>query len=148
MTGLTFSLLRKVNAVRTRRWHKGGLWEWSLNDWLCAMGGEAGEALNAGKKHRRILSGLQQHGTVPQSLRDAENAIMEELADVVIYADLVASYLHRDLGLAVVNKFNAISKREGFPEILDVEVATGGAATITDALQRPAPTSGPAGFGE
>ena len=118
MEELSFSGLRSVNATRANRWHKDGIEEWSVNDWLAAFGGEAGEALNAGKKHRRILGGLQQHGSVPADLADAEEKIMEELADTVIYADLCAARLGRNLGEAVAKKFNAISVREGFPERL------------------------------
>ena len=116
MNNLCFERLRIINKQRAGRWHKGGLDEWSVNDWLAAFGGEAGEALNAGKKHRRILSGLQQHGDVPAGLDDAEERIMEELADTVIYADLCASRLGKNLGEAIIRKFNAISEREGFPE--------------------------------
>ena len=118
---LTFNGLRAVNLPRALRWHKGGLEEWSVNDWLAAMGGEAGEALNAGKKHRRLLGGVQQHGDVPAHLKAAEDRIMEELADTVIYADLVASRLGRSLDGAIVEKFNAISVRENFPERLSSE---------------------------
>lgn len=116
--GLTFSGLRVVNEQRALRWHKGGLEEWSVNDWLAAMGGEAGEALNAGKKHRRLLGNLQQNGDVPANLDAAVDRIMEELADTVIYADLVAARLGRQLGPAIIDKFNAISQRENFPERL------------------------------
>lgn len=115
---LTFAALSETNLTRCLRWHPQGIEEWSVNDWLAAMGGEAGEALNAGKKHRRILSGMQQNGNVPDNLHDAEAKIMEELADVVIYADLVARRLGRNLATAIVRKFNAISEREGFPERL------------------------------
>ena len=115
---LQLSELHNINLERAKRWHKGGLDEWSVNDWLAAFGGEAGEALNAGKKHRRILGGIQQHGNVPVSERDAAANIMEELADTVIYADLVASRLGLNLADAIIHKFNAISKREGFPERL------------------------------
>lgn len=118
MDDLSFSQLTQANLKRAVRWHKGGIEEWSVNDWLAAFGGEAGEALNAGKKHRRILGGLQQHGDIPIDIEDAEKKIMEELADTVIYADLVASRLGRSLGDAIIAKFNAISEREGFPERL------------------------------
>jgi NTP pyrophosphatase (non-canonical NTP hydrolase) len=118
MPDLSLGELRKTNLLRAARWHPEGLDEWSVNDWLAAFGGEAGEALNAGKKHRRILGGLQQHGKVPLTLQEAEEQIMEELADTVIYADLVASRLGRSLSEAIVCKFNAISVREGFPERL------------------------------
>lgn len=121
MSDLTFSELRATSLDRTNRWNHGGIDGWSVNDWLVAMGGEAGEALNAGKKHRRILSGMQQHGNVPEGLEDAVDKIMEELADTVIYADLVASRLGRRLDVAIVEKFNRTSLREGFPERLPME---------------------------
>ena len=40
------------------------------------------------------------------------------LADVVTYADLLATYYGIDLGSAVVAKFNAVSELQGFPERL------------------------------
>lgn len=119
MPSIRFSALQMANISRCKRWHPQGIDEWSVNDWLAAFGGEAGEALNAGKKHRRILSAMQQHGDVPENLSDAEKKIMEELADTVIYADLVAQRLGLSLEQAVINKFNAISIREGFPERLN-----------------------------
>lgn len=121
MGDLSFETLQKTNVQRAERWHPGGLDEWSVNDWLTAFGGEAGEALNKGKKHRRLLGGTQQHGNVPADLSEAEDQIMEELADTVIYAALVAARLRRSLAKAVIEKFNAISVREGFPERLNAE---------------------------
>jgi len=118
MSELLFSHLREMNLIRSARWHKGGLDEWSVNDWLTAFAGEAGEACDAGKKHRRILSGIQQHGNTPADLNDAEEKIMDELADSVIYADLTATRMGRSLADAIIRKFNAISEREGFPERL------------------------------
>lgn len=118
MSDLSFTKLRHVNVTRAMRWHRGGINDWSVNDWLTAFGGEAGEALNAGKKHRRLLSGLDQHGNVPSGLADAEEKIMDELADAVIYADLVAARLGMSLSEAITRKFNAISERENFPDRL------------------------------
>lgn len=118
MNDLTFARLNCLNVQRASRWHKGGLKEWSVNDWVVAFAGEAGEAANASKKHRRLLGGLQQHGNTPTDLADAEEKIMDELADTVIYADLVATRLGRSLGDAIIRKFNEISDREGFPEKL------------------------------
>ena len=117
-TSLTFDGLRAVNVARALRWHDGGLEEWSVNDWLTAFAGEAGEACNAGKKHKRILDNIQQHGRVYESEAEAMNAIVDELADTVIYADLVAARLGFSLSEAITRKFNAISERENFPERL------------------------------
>jgi len=116
--GMTFTELSSTNLQRTQRWHHGGLAEWSVNDWLVALGGEAGEALNEGKKLRRIECAISQHGDAPEDIRQAHERIMDEIADVVIYADLIATRLGYRLEDAIVRKFNATSVREGFPERL------------------------------
>lgn len=115
---LAFETLAQQNLIRCERWHPRGIQDWSLCDWLLAFGGEAGEALNAGKKYKRIESGVRISGIAPTDLPSAAKAIMEELADTVIYADLVAQRLGLSLGQAVRSKFNAISQREDFPERL------------------------------
>lgn len=38
MADLSFTELQRINVVRAKRWHKGGLDEWSVNDWLAAFG--------------------------------------------------------------------------------------------------------------
>jgi hypothetical protein len=72
-----------------------------LTDWACALAGETGEACNLIKKLRR------------GDAIDTED-IGKELADVVIYADLLAARLGIDLGEAVVQKFNEVSDRYGY----------------------------------
>jgi NTP pyrophosphatase (non-canonical NTP hydrolase) len=62
------------------------------------MAGECGEVCNLIKKLRRGES-------VPLI------EIGDELADVVIYCDLLAARLKIDLGDAVVRKFNEVSDR-------------------------------------
>lgn len=114
---LSFNRLRIANRKRALRWH-GSLDEWSVNDWLVAFGGEAGEALNAGKKLHRIVTNMPQQGDVPDGYDDAVDRILDELADTVIYADLVAQRCGRRLSDAIIWKFNAISEREGFDERL------------------------------
>lgn len=116
---LFFENLRSVNIERCKRWHgKKGVNDWSISEWLMALAGEAGEACNAGKKRLRLVKGNQQHGDVPANIEAATAAIMGELADVVIYADMCATRLGMSLGDAVREKFNQISEREGFPERL------------------------------
>lgn len=78
--------------------------EWTLNDWLCAMAGEAGEACNWGKKLLR-----DKH-------RDKDKLRAEvgkELADVVMYACRTASHLGLDLEKLIVDKFNEVSDKKG-----------------------------------
>ena len=128
--------LRVKNASRLKRWHPPETEPWSLADWSNAMCGEAGEAANMVKKLRRIETGTDTgpwsipHSTVPgrqvQLDREQQSRILSkgiglELADTVIYADLLAQELTRlyggyDLSELIAVKFNAVSHREGFPE--------------------------------
>jgi hypothetical protein len=130
--GLDLEILARTNAERCGRWHPPESEPWSLADWSNAMCGEAGEAANMVKKLRRIETGTD---TGPWHQRDGHplgrddqarvlaKGIGLELADVVIYADLVAQELTRkyggyNLSNLIVTKFNAVSHREGFPERL------------------------------
>lgn len=116
MHDLRFEALRNVNVTRCARWHPPGSVPWTAADWSNAMCGEAGELANVVKKIRRHETGAINEGDPsPDALRAMAAA---ELADVVIYADLLAAYLGVDLGAAVVAKFNKVSQKYGFPERL------------------------------
>lgn len=102
---LNFDELRQVNYQRAIGpfKHDHGLEDWSPAEWSNAMAGEAGEACNMTKK----------------LLRDGpENVDMEELgneiADVVIYADLLATRMGFRLEDLVRRKFNKVSRKKGF----------------------------------
>ncbi|MEM6750743.1 MAG: hypothetical protein AAF612_09760 [Planctomycetota bacterium] len=96
---LRFDVLRLHNTQRSSEvFHPVN--EWSPTDWACAMAGEAGETCNLVKKLRR-------------GEPVAPHEIGKELADVVIYADLLAARLGLDLGRCVVEKFNEVSRRTG-----------------------------------
>lgn len=112
----SFEDLRVVNAARKDRWH-GDADEWSGADWSNAMCGEAGEAANVVKKLRRheTRTGTAYNTPPVEALMPA---LAEELADVVIYADLLAHKYGIDLGAALVAKFNRVSAEQGFPERL------------------------------
>lgn len=98
-TGLSFEALREANVRRCEDvFHP--LDSWSPQDWACAMAGETGEACNLIKKLRR--NEAIDHGDIGR-----------ELADVVIYADLLAARLRLDLGAAVRGKFNEVSAKRG-----------------------------------
>jgi NTP pyrophosphatase (non-canonical NTP hydrolase) len=123
MSGLDLGVLRAINAARCARWHGPDTEPWSLADWSNAMCGEAGEAANVVKKIRRIDTGTDQDlidfpRDPTERRRIFVDLLAAELADVVIYADLVAAAEGIDLAAAVVEKFNAVSEREGFPERL------------------------------
>lgn len=93
--GLTFADLRAVDVERcnTAFGTTNKLMDWSPTDWATSLAGEVGEACNFIKKMRR---------GDPVPVED----VAKELADVVIYADLLAARLGIDLGAAVVAKFN------------------------------------------
>lgn len=74
------------------------------------MAGEAGEVCNAVKKLRRLADGTNT-AKDPQTTVEVVEAIANELADTVIYADLLAARLHINLDHAVVRKFNEVSER-------------------------------------
>lgn len=113
---LGFHSLRAVNAARCRRWHPPGSVPWTSADWSNAVCGEAGELANVVKKIRRHETGAKNEGD--PSLDELMKMAAAEVADVVIYADLVADYFGIDLGEAVREKFNQTSWKYGFPERL------------------------------
>ncbi len=108
MNKLTFSKLRKINIKRCEKiYHEdGGIDAWSPNDWMTAVCGEVGEAANFLKKIKRGDEGV--------TVQD----VGKELADVVIYLDLLATRLRLNLGQEVINKFNETSKKYGFKDQL------------------------------
>ena len=82
--------------------HQEGLRDWSPAEWSNALAGEAGELCNMTKK-------LLRDG--PASIDMAE--LGKEIADVVIYADLVATRMGFKLEDLVRQKFNEVSERRG-----------------------------------
>jgi len=119
---LGFYQLRKANVTRCSRWHKGGLKDWSVEQWAVAVVGELGEACNAIKKLRRVEDNIANISADPtrqiSSHEDAIKVIGEELADTMIYLDLPAARLGIDLAREVCLKFNKTSKQYGFPDEL------------------------------
>lgn len=104
---LNFDQLRTTNVERCETvFHP--LQAWSPTDWGCAMAGETGEACNFIKKLRR-LEGADRYFDTPERRAELNVKIAKELADVVIYADLLAARLGIDLGEAVRQKFNEVS---------------------------------------
>ena len=106
---LTFKNLRIANVERCEHSFGNKIEEWSPTDWGCALAGEAGELCNKLKKMRRGES-------VP--LKD----VADEIADTVIYCDLLAERLGINLDEAVISKFNEVTHRRGlFPMVLLTE---------------------------
>lgn len=99
---LTFGDLRIANTNRQKEW-EAGKDIFSLSYLGNAMAGECGEACNVIKKLERERLGARGRRATPEQLA-------EELADVVIYVDLIARRMNVDLGEAVRAKFNKTSE--------------------------------------
>lgn len=118
---LTLAVISAVNLARAREWHRGGLIEangWNAADWSNAMAGEAGEVCNAVKKLRRLEVGITQ-AAGPQTRAEALLKIAQELGETFLYLDLLAQALGINLEQAIVDTFNRVSVREGFPHRLE-----------------------------
>lgn len=104
--GLTFAQLARANDARSKALFPAD--DWSLTDWATAALGELGEAANVIKKIRRGDFALQ----------DARKSLAKELADTVAYLDLLAERANIDLGQAVAEKWDEISRRRGYPKMI------------------------------
>jgi NTP pyrophosphatase (non-canonical NTP hydrolase) len=118
---LTFAQVSRINADRANEWHRGfpdhdGT-GWTGADWSNAMCGEAGEAANVVKKLRRNECGLR--GNVDADPTELVEQLASEIADVILYADLLATKYGIDVPSAIISKFNEISEREGLPQRLE-----------------------------
>ena len=111
-----------TNISRCRKWHPGGIEEWSALEWAGAMAGEAGEAANAAKKLKRIESKLQNTNSLGRSLTDVEaarTAVAEEVADTILYGLLLMARVGvQDPEQVLAAVFNSKSVEYGFPERL------------------------------
>lgn len=111
MNKLSFENLREQNTKRCEDvFHP--IDSWSPTDWATAMAGECGEACNEIKKLRR-LDGADKRIDTPFNRQELVKKTAKELADLIIYADLLAARLNIDLGQAVVEKFNEVSEKRG-----------------------------------
>jgi NTP pyrophosphatase (non-canonical NTP hydrolase) len=109
---LTFKVLRDANIARLPVF-KNARGEpahsevdgsdWSLSAWSNAVLGELGEAANLIKKIER--------GDF--TLLEKREDLAKELADVVVYLDILAYRAGVDLGMATVSKWNEVSQRVG-----------------------------------
>lgn len=116
---LTFKAVSDINRERANRWHGDPFWKdgWTGADWSNAMAGEAGEACNVVKKLRRQDFGIQQ--AEASSREQLLESLAKEIGDTFLYLDLLAQYYRLDLAKCVVDTFNRVSVREGFPEVIN-----------------------------
>lgn len=118
--GLTFNTLRNANLKRlplfkdaqgrTCHSEKDGS-DWPPASWLQAVVGELGEYANLRKKVER--------GDL--TMAEARPLLADELADVVIYLDILAAQLEVNLGEAIMKKWNRTSEKVGAPLYIDAE---------------------------
>lgn len=86
---------------------------WSLSDWLTATAGELGEAANIIKKLNRVRDGIPGNTESPDQLHAN---LADELADVLIYLDLMSQAAGFDLDTIRDAKFAKTSKKLGYTE--------------------------------
>lgn len=112
--GLDFDRLREINWRRAQEFF-GDTDDWSILERCGEMTGEAGEAANVAKKIKRgwkMKNGIK----TPYDQADLDalfDDLADELADVIITADLAAAQNNIDLGARVVKKFNEKSEKWG-----------------------------------
>ncbi|MCS0501563.1 MazG-like family protein [Ancylobacter mangrovi] len=109
---LTFAELQAANLARQAEWCPDDLPDLSFRG--NELAGEVGEACNVIKKLERARHGWR-------GSRASLDQLAEELADVVICANLVAITAGIDLGAAVIRKFNATSMANGLQTKLQAE---------------------------
>jgi len=111
--GLDLRVLRQANVKRCEQSFTS-CEDWSPADWSNAMAGEAGELLEA------LLPLIVKTNTLCNLTKKMQRGddmsleeIGKEIADVVIYADLLSHRLGIDLSDAVRAKFDEVSQRVG-----------------------------------
>lgn len=99
---------RQHNVERAKtRFHHDTSEVW----WTNAIAGEAGEACNLAKKiSRGDFKGAE--------LKEARKALAIELADVITYCDLLLAQLGHETDEILLEKFNIVSKRVGYQQVL------------------------------
>lgn len=116
--------LRRANSERARLWHeRDGIAEWNVADWSNAAAGEMGEVCGAAKDLRALETATDQ-SLVSRHLVDAcRSRLSDEIADTIIYLDLLAESQGIDLWDALVAKFDDVSRRFGFTQTLHTDEA-------------------------
>jgi len=104
---LTFQKFSEINSKRNQEvFPKLG---WTESHWSNAIAGETGELCNMIKKRSRY--------ELYEYKKESDNISIEELgkelADIVCYADLLATELGLNLENCIKQKFNEVSDRYG-----------------------------------
>ena len=83
-----------------------------------AMAGECGEACNVIKKLNRSRDGTPGNKETEAELIEQ---LGHEIADTICYSFLLANCMGIEVEKALIEKFNLVSDKHGFPEYLDRE---------------------------
>ena len=89
---------------------------WTTAEWFTAVMGELGEAANVAKKLLRVRDGLPGNTETPDELRVK---LVRELADTLIYLDLLTQSLGFTLSDIVPAVFDAKSAKIGYSKRLE-----------------------------
>lgn len=129
---MDFEELRNANVTRCEEsFHS--IDGWTPSEWSNAMAGEVGEACNLTKKMARVWPSnrlIKQWDK--KTLEQLESELALELADVVIYADLLATRIGRRLEDCVREKFNMKSAEIGSAVRLEDVTSQRGACNVED----------------
>ena len=112
--------LRELSVERCERYFFP-LNAWNVLEWAGAAAGEAGETANVAKKIRRLetYAIYDLYGEINKDKRDKLMAQLgDEVADTIIYLDLLCASQGIDLEDAVRRKFNQVSDKYGFKKTL------------------------------
>lgn len=108
---MTFAQFSGINRRRCERYFGRAVDETAVTAMAMGLAEEAGEVVGA----VRSFLGISRGKTL------GREEIGKELADVVAYADLLASSLGLDLGELVRAKFNEVSQRHGWPMVIEAQ---------------------------
>jgi len=111
--------LRELNVERCERYFFH-LRAWNALEWAGAAAGEAGEAANVASKMRRheVLYDVGNGTYNPSEMAKYRKQLAEEVADTIIYLDLLCASQDIDLEEAIRAKFNKVSEEHGFEKQL------------------------------
>lgn len=126
--GLTFNTLRQGNRLRLPEFknERGALAhekpdgsDWKLSAWSNAVGGELGEMAEALIAFGHVANRIKKIERGDMLLEQVRSALADEIADIVIYLDLLAYRAEIDLGQATMAKWNRKSREIGSAWVIE-----------------------------
>lgn len=110
---LTFARFRAINVHRCGEWHRGGVGDWDISEWLVALMGEVGELASLVKMQ------LRERDQLPGNKFTVDEIMIEdEIADIFMYLDLIAEWMGSDWTTILTRKFNETSRKVGLSQTI------------------------------